>query len=924
MAVCRGCRMGGCLLLLIIILLVTSSTLVSTAEHVRIGGLFEADNQRHVTAFRYAVDAINSDSSFLTTTHLSSQVEQISPADSFAASRKVCSLLSSGIVSIFGPKSPRSSWHVQSVCDSLEVPHVHTSSHYSDVGTDFSLYLYPHPDTLSQAYIDVINTLGWHKFSIFYENDDGLVRTQALLKNQLWQVTLRQLPASPDYRGVLKEAKEAGVTHMVLDAQNHNIYTVLKQAQQVGLMTSYHNYFITSLDLETIDLEEFRHGGTNITSLRLVSPDNPLVQQVIQDWVFGELNYGRTVDPPTTTLQSSNRSFLETEVALLYDGVQLVAKALTDLDRSHRVQVRPLQCDIDSSPWEYGTSLLNYIKLVQVEGLTGLIKLDSEGFRRDVTLDIIELTQLGLKRIGTWSSVNGTNYTKSDTEVQLGVLDNLHKNTLVITTILSEPYMMLRETTSQKPTTGNDRYEGFCVDLIKEMASILGFNYTFKLVDDGNYGAWDETQQRYSGMIGELLTQKADLAVGDLTINYKREQAVDFTQPWMSFGISILFAKPSMRESTSLFTFLRPLSCDVWVYLVVAYLGVSLVLFLLARLSPYERVPVYVMGEKSVSLGNQYTLCNSLWFTTGGLVQRATHHMPRACSTRIMAGIWWLFTLLMVSSYTANLVSFLTLDHMQPQLLIEGAEDLAHQTKIRYGTVTQGLTRNFFQSSQLATHQRMFSFMESVRPSVYVRSTSEGVQRVRKERGRYAFFMESLSIEYITQRNCDLMQIGGLLDSKSYGIALPPGSPFLRPLNDALLKIQEEGKLQMLKNKWWQEKRGGGRCHQDTDYRGQPLASQLTLDRIGGVFLLLLAGVGVALVVAVCELICKSRKQASEKQVSVWSEMSEELKNSIHSTPNTNTTTTTTRPRENNNPLEGSIPPPDPYTLTYPDKQQII
>ncbi|KAK3891725.1 hypothetical protein Pcinc_004391 [Petrolisthes cinctipes] len=853
MAVCRGCGLGGCLIITIIILLVTSSTLVSTAEHVRI------DDQRHVTAFRYAVDAINSDSSFLTTTHLSSQVEQISQlTPSPPQERVVCSLLSSGVVSIFGPKSPRSSWHVQSVCDSLEVPHVHTSSHYSDVGTDFSLYLYPHPDTLSQAYIDVINTLGWHKFSIFYENDDGLVRTQALLKNQLWQVTLRQLPGSPNYRGVLKEAKEAGVTHMVLDAQNHNIYTVLKQAQQVGLMTSYHNYFITSL----------------------------------------------------------------TEVALLYDGVQLVAKALTDLDRSHRVQVRPLQCDIDSPPWEYGTSLLNYIKLVQVEGLTGLIKLDSEGFRRDVTLDVIELTQLGLKRIGTWSSVNGTNYTKSDSEVQLGVLDSLHKNTLIITTVLSEPYMMLRETTSQK-TTGNDRYEGFCVDLIREMASILGFNYTIKLVDDGKYGAWDEKQQRFTGMIGELLTQKADLAVGDLTINYKREQAVDFTKPWMSFGISILFTKPSVRKSTNLFTFLRPLSCDVWVYLAVAYLGVSLVLFLLARLSPYERVPVYVMGERSVSLGNQYTLCNSLWFTTGGLVQRATHHMPRACSTRIMAGIWWLFTLLMVSSYTANLVSFLTLDHMQPQLPIETAEDLAHQTKIKYGTVIQGSTWNFFQSSKLATHQRMFSFMESVRPSVYMRSTSEGVQRVRKERGRYAFFMESLSIEYITERECDLMQIGGLLDSKSYGIALPPGSPFLRPLNDALLKIQEEGKLQMLKNKWWQMKRGGGRCHHDNDSRGQRLASELTLDRIGGVFLVLLAGVGVALVVAVCELVCKSRKQASEKQVSVWSEMSEELKNSIHSTPTT-TTTTTNRPKESNNPTEGSIPPPDPYTLTYPAKQQII
>lgn len=46
---------------------------------------------------------------------------------------------------------------------------------------------------------------------------------------------------------MLKDAKKSGVTHIVLDVERENIYTVMKQAQQVGLMTSYHNYFVTSL-----------------------------------------------------------------------------------------------------------------------------------------------------------------------------------------------------------------------------------------------------------------------------------------------------------------------------------------------------------------------------------------------------------------------------------------------------------------------------------------------------------------------------------------------------------------------------------------------------------------------------------------------------------------------------------------------------
>ena len=49
-------------------------------------------------------------------------------------------------------------------------------------------------------------------------------------------------------------------------------------------------------------------------------------------------------------------------------------------------------------------------------------------------------------------------------------------------------------------------------------------------------------------------------------------------------------------------------------------------------------------------------------------------------------------------------------------------------------------------------------------------------QKVKKGNGKYAFLMESTTIEYVIERECDTTQIGGLLDSKGYGIALPPGN----------------------------------------------------------------------------------------------------------------------------------------------------
>lgn len=38
-----------------------------------------------------------------------------------------------------------------------------------------------------------------------------------------------------------------------------------------------------------------------------------------------------------------------------------------------------------------------------------------------------------------------------------------------------------------------------------------------------------------------FIFQKADLAMGSMTINYARESVVDFTKPFMNMGIGILF-----------------------------------------------------------------------------------------------------------------------------------------------------------------------------------------------------------------------------------------------------------------------------------------------------------------------------------------------------------------------------------------------
>lgn len=111
------------------------------------------------------------------------------------------------------------------------------------------------------------------------------------------------------------------------------------------------------------------------------------------------------------------------------------------------------------------------------------------------------------------------------------------------------------------------------------------------------------------------------------------------------------------------------------------------------------------------------------------------------------------------------------------QAPIESVEDLAKQTKIKYGIQQGGSTAQFFKHSTVQTYQRMWRFMESQVPSVFTNNYAEGIERVRTHKGRYAFLLEATANEYAnTRKPCDTMKVGANLNSVGYGIATPFGS----------------------------------------------------------------------------------------------------------------------------------------------------
>lgn len=82
--------------------------------------------------------------------------------------------------------------------------------------------------------------------------------------------------------------------------------------------------------------------------------------------------------------------------------------------------------------------------------------------------------------------------------------------------------------------------------------------------------------------------QKADLGICDLTITSERSNAVDFTTPFMNVGIGILYSKAE-NQSSPFFIFISSLKFNVWLYMSLGYIAVSILVFVISKTPPHPQ-----------------------------------------------------------------------------------------------------------------------------------------------------------------------------------------------------------------------------------------------------------------------------------------------------------------------------------------------
>ncbi|XP_013108762.2 ionotropic receptor 25a [Stomoxys calcitrans] len=428
---------------------------------------------------------------------------------------------------------------------------------------------------------------------------------------------------------------------------------------------------------------------------------------------------------------------------------------------------------------------------------------------------------------------------------------------------------------------GQPIWEGFCIDMIQTLSEKLNFDYEIVPPTSGKFGRRNTTTNEWDGLVGDLIRGETDFAVAALKMYSEREEYIDFLAPYFEqTGITIVMRKPV--KQTSLFKFMTVLRVEVWMSVLGAIVSTAIVIWLLDTYSPYSARN----NKKAYPYPcREFTIRESFWFALTSFTPQGGGEAPKAISARILVAAYWLFVVLMLATFTANLAAFLTVERMQTP--VQSLEQLARQSRINYTVVHESDTHQYFINMDFAekTLYRMWKelslnasrdfhkfrvwdypikeqygrILMAINSSMPVKDVEEGFRKVNeRESADYAFIHDSSEIKYEITRNCNLTEVGEVFAEQPYAVAVQQGSHLGDPIGYAILELQKDRYFEELKAKYWN--RSHSNCPLSEEEQG------ITLESLGGVFIATLCGLGLAMISLVIE-VCFNKRKAKNSNI---------------------------------------------------------
>ncbi len=324
----------------------------------------------------------------------------------------------------------------------------------------------------------------------------------------------------------------------------------------------------------------------------------------------------------------------------------------------------------------------------------------------------------------------------------------------------------------------NKQFCGYSQELLKVLAEKMGREVAPQALDK----TADEIISDMSGS-----TPKYDIAIGNMSITSDREEKVDFSVPLpiTNSGIQIMTRAPEAQQPNFLHNAWQALSGKT-AHQVYPFLGLVLMLMVLTAVIVY----LIERRHKNSFLQNDSWIkgiAEAFWWIVTTIFGQEEVH-PKGLSSRVIAFMWIPFGVICVSLFTATITASLTAQQIQNA--INGIDDLRGKSVL---TVTGSTSKKYLdehgiKAGTVGTISAAYPQLES---------------------GKYdAIVYDAPALQYFADHEGKdkVVTVGKLLKRESYGLVFSSGSPLREQVNQALLQLQDEGTIDRLNQKWFEEK----------------------------------------------------------------------------------------------------------------------
>ncbi|XP_069123232.1 ionotropic receptor 25a-like isoform X2 [Argopecten irradians] len=412
-------------------------------------------------------------------------------------------------------------------------------------------------------------------------------------------------------------------------------------------------------------------------------------------------------------------------------------------------------------------------------------------------------------QVGVWNNI-----TETSGRLPVNLTTSGGKLALRVVTVHRPPYVYTE--TSQGVTT----YSGYAVELLSKLAESSGIDFIINECSvtqpfvEATVFTWNEC-------IEDVVSGRADMVIGPIAVTKGRAFLVDFILPYIQYdGVQMITRANKGRRFDFLAIF------DHWSMLV----WLSCFIFTSVTLWIYENIIKKLERKKNPDV-KYCSFQDVVWFIITKAEFECDGIRLSRTSTKLMGFGFWLLSFILLSAFTANLASFMTVYRMD-EIQVKAISDLVNKKDVKFSVVwgsdemlyfenmmkTEEAFHDLWKSSNLYPDYQQYAFNEivwdypvrdtftklwqSMSTTGFFNTTAEALKRVAE--GNFILLTKTDTAKYLISHNCDVKSLGSPMGYHPVGFALKKDSSLLSTLSNSFMQIQQSSGVESLKRKWWE------------------------------------------------------------------------------------------------------------------------